>query len=119
MDVNYRELSFASPFLCLIKDGNIFDAQNNHIGVTLAAHKEALDLLKNYKSLLEEHGIIQKQKSPEELQKEMQMSVSALTNMVQSLTEKIERLESKNDKQGSSNEPSVDVSRKGQSGSSK
>lgn len=102
-EINYREFTFATPFLCRVQDGNIYDTQGNHIGVSLAIHKESLELLRKYKAILEEHGIIKREKSPAELQEEMQASVSALTSMVKSLSDKIERLEGRDDKQGNNN----------------
>lgn len=88
---------------CTIKDGAIYqyttDPTPRKIGVTSEKHEEAITLLNKYYDLLVEHGILEKQKTPEELQKENKEMFSKMMTFMQSMDERMKALEARNEHQ--------------------
>lgn len=88
---------------CTIKDGAIYqyttDPTPRKIGVTSEKHDEAVALLNKYYDLLIEHGILEKQKTPEELQKENREMFSKVMTFMQNMDERMKALEDKNERQ--------------------
>lgn len=82
---------------CTIKDGAIYqyttDPTPRKIGVTNEKHDEAMALLNKYHDLLIEHGIIEKQKTPEEIQKENKEMFSKIMSFIENMDKRMTAIE--------------------------
>lgn len=101
---NYQQLTINNPnFLTYINQGKIFNAYTNQqVGVTNDEYNKAVNLAKEYKKVLEDKGIIEKQKTPEEVQKELQAIIShqseimsKMADTIKAINEKVNNLEEK------------------------
>lgn len=101
-NMNYREFNFNVPsFVGYVSGTKIFNTYNQQVGVTNEEYNKAVNLAKEYKKVLEDKGIIEKPKTPEELLKE---SISQqnevllqMTQTIKELNEKVSTLEKKNE----------------------
>lgn len=120
---NYQQLTINNPnFLSYVNQGKIFNAYTNQqIGVTIEEYNKALNIAKEYKKVLEDKGIIEKQKTPEEIQKELQETINRqnevmakMAETIKSISEKVNNLEEKKDvKQASGSQHSEQVLKPG------
>ena len=103
---NYQQLTINNPnFLSYINQNKIFNAYNNQqIGVTLDEYNKAVNIAKEYKKILEDKGIIEKEKTPEEMQKELQETIkrqsevmAQMADTIRAINEKVNSLEEKKD----------------------
>lgn len=102
---NYREFNVNNPsFIGFVNQGKIFNSYNQQIGVTLEEYNKALNVAKEYKKVLEDKGIIPKEKTPEEIQKELQETINRqndvmakMAETIKLISEKVNNLEEKKD----------------------
>lgn len=97
MNTSYEKLSFFNTFFSgTIDNDNIYstDFYGNRqlIGVTQKKHQETVDLLNTYYNKLVELGIIEKEKTPEDIAKEQQQMMQAMMNEIQSMQKTIEAM---------------------------
>lgn len=102
MNTSYEKLSFYNNYFGGYIDGdNIlstdFYGNKQVVGVTMKKHKETLDLLNTYYNKLIELGVIEKEKTPEDIAKEQQQMMQAMFAQMQSMQEKLDSLQNKND----------------------
>lgn len=107
---NYQQLTINNPnFLSYVNQGKIFNAYNNQqIGVTNDEYNKALNIAKEYKKVLEDKGIIEKEKTPEEIQKELQETIkrqnevmAQMADTIKSISDKVNDMEKKDVEQAS------------------
>lgn len=106
---NYREFNVNNPnFIGYINQGKIFNTYNQQIGVVLDEYNKAVNLAKEYKKVLEDKGIIEKQKTPEEIQKELQETIkrqnevmAKMADTIKSINDKVNNMEKKDVEQAS------------------
>ena len=96
--MNYRELNFNMPsFVGYISGTKIFNTYNQQVGVTNDEYNKAVNLAKEYKKVLEDKGIIEKPKTPEEMLKEsiaqQNEMLMQMTQTIKALTDKVSTLE--------------------------
>ena len=113
-NMNYREFNFNMPsFVGYVSGTKIYNTYNQQVGVTNEEYNKAVNLAKEYKKVLEDKGIIEKQKTPEELLKESLAQQNEvllqMTQTIKQLNEKVQSLEKKNE-QTNGNEFSEQVS---------
>lgn len=97
--MNYLNMNagFNSWIAVDIKDGNISDVSTGKkIGVTLEKYKELEDISMQYYNKLIEAGLIEKEKTPEEIAAEQNKLISSLFNELKDLKEELRSI--KNDK---------------------
>lgn len=106
MNTSYEKVSFYNNFFGGSIDGdNIIstDYYGNKqiIGVTTKKHQETLDLLSSYYDKLVELGVIQREKTPEDIAKEQQEMMQTLILQMKAMQDKLESLqESKGESNG-------------------
>lgn len=84
-----------TPISCVIENGQIFQMGYNGtqlIGVTNAVHNEVIDMATGFKDKLVEHGIIQKERTPEELQMETQQMMTSMLEVINDLKNEVKEL---------------------------
>lgn len=101
MNTSYEKLSFYNNYFGGYIDGdniisNDFYGNKQIVGVTIKKHKETLDLLNTYYNKLIELGVIEKEKTPEDIAKEQQQMMQAMFAQMQSMQEKLDSLQNKN-----------------------
>ena len=101
-NMNYREFNFNTPsFMGYVSGTKIYNTYNQQIGVTNEEYNKAVNLAKEYKKVLEDKGIIEKPKTPEEILKEslaqQNEMLMQMTQTIKSLTEKVSNLEKSNE----------------------
>jgi hypothetical protein len=95
MNTSYEKLSFYNSFFSGMIDGdNImttdFYGNKQPIGVTLKKYQETKDLLKTYYDKLVELGVLEEEKTPEEVAKEQQEMMKAMMLQMKEMQEKID-----------------------------
>lgn len=101
MNTSYEKLSFYNSYFGGVIEGdNImssdFYGNKTLIGVTMKKYQETLDLLNNYYNKLIELGVIEKEKTPEEIAKEQQDMIKTMMIQMQHMQEKIDCLNEQN-----------------------
>lgn len=101
MNTSYEKVSFYNNFFGGSIDGeNIYSSDfygnKNLIGVTIKKHQETLDLLNTYYNKLIEVGVIEKEKTPEEIAKEQQQMMQSMMEQMQIMQATIQSLQTKN-----------------------
>lgn len=114
MNTSYEKLSFYNTFFGGSIDGdNIistdFYGNKQVVGVTMKKYQDTLDLLNTYYNKLIELGIIEKEKTPEDIAKEQQQMMQAMFVQMQVMQEKLDSLQSKNNEEDK-NEMNIDLS---------
>lgn len=128
--LDYGYQTSQSTFIGYVYNNKIFNNYNQQIGVSNEEHKKALDVAKKYEEVLYEKGILERPKTPQELNQEMQDTLKKTQDMmakmsetILSLNDKINHLESQtiesqtanggqnNGKQADINERSQQISR--------
>ena len=104
MNTSYEKLSFYNTFFGGSIDGdNIistdFYGNKQVVGVTMKKYQDTLDLLNTYYNKLIELGIIEKEKTPEDIAKEQQQMMQAMFAQMQVMQEKLDSLPSKNNEE--------------------
>lgn len=98
---NYREINATqSSFIGFVSNGKIYNSFNQQIGVTNDEYKKAIDTAKDYEQILYDKGILEKPKTPEDLNKETQNVLKEtqammleMSNTLATLNEKVNKLE--------------------------
>ena len=98
MNTSYEKLSFYNNYFGGYIDGdNIlstdFYGNKSIVGVTTKKHKETVDLLNTYYNKLVELGVIEKEKTPEDIAKEQQQMMQAMFAQMQVMQEKLDSLQ--------------------------
>lgn len=101
MNTSYEKLSFYNTFFGGSIDGdNIistdFYGNKQIVGVTQKKYQETLDLLNTYYNKLVEVGVIQKEKTPEEIANEQKEMMSAMIIQMKNMQEALDNLQKKN-----------------------
>lgn len=100
MNTSYEKLSFYNNYFGGIIEGdNIlstdFYGNKTLVGVTIKKHKETVELLNTYYNKLVELGVIEKEKTPEDIAKEQQQMMQAMFAQMQAMQEKLDNLQIK------------------------
>lgn len=100
MNTSYEKLSFYNNYFGGYIDGdNIlstdFYGNKTIVGVTSKKYKDTVDLLNTYYNKLVELGVIEKEKTPEDLAKEQQQMMQAMFAQMQAMQEKLDSLQLK------------------------
>ena len=98
MNTSYEKLSFYNNFFGgTIEGDNIlttdFYGNKQLIGVTTKKHQETLDLLNKYYNKLVELGVIEKEKTPEDIAKEQQQMMQLMMQQMKDMQDKLESLQ--------------------------
>lgn len=101
MNTSYEKLSFYNSYFGgTIEGDNIlssdFYGNKTLIGVTIKKYQDTLDLLNTYYNKLVELGVIEKEKTPEEVAKEQQEMIKTMMLQMQHMQEKIDSLNEQN-----------------------
>lgn len=99
MNTSYEKVSFFNNYFGGIIDGNNiyttdFYGNKQLIGVTTKKHQETVDLLDTYYNKLIELGVIEKEKTPDEIAKEQQQMMQAMMNQMAEMQHTIQTLQS-------------------------
>lgn len=70
--------------------------QEQLIGYTKSAYDEAVSLSEDYEKLLIEHGIIEKERTPEDMMKDLSSKLDKVLSSMISLDNRVSSLEKKN-----------------------
>lgn len=97
MNTSYEKLSFYNSFFGgTIEGDNImttdFYGNKSTIGVTMKKYQETLDLLNTYYNKLVDLGVIEKEKTPEEVAKEQQEMMKTMMMQMQAMQAKIDSM---------------------------
>lgn len=98
MNTSYEKVSFFNNYFGGSIDGdNIYSSDfygnKQLVGVTMKKHQETLDLLDTYYKKLIEVGVIEKEKTPEEIAKEQQKMMQAMMEQMQAMQATIQTLQ--------------------------
>jgi hypothetical protein len=98
MNTSYEKISFYNNFFGGTIDGdNILttDYYGNKqvIGVTSKKYKETMELLTTYYNKLVEVGVIEKEKTAEDIAKEQQLMMQTLMNQMKAMQDKLDSLQ--------------------------
>lgn len=111
-----------SAFVGYISGGRVFNTYNQAIGYTNDEYNKMVDTAKEYQQVLYDKGILTKPKTPEEINQEMQNTLSRAQSMIENmagtisaLTDKIAKLEKEDAKQVNNHECSQQNVRAGKS----
>lgn len=107
---NYKEINYnQSNFIGYINQGKIFNQFHQQVGVINEEYNKAIKTAKDFENVLYEKGILERPKTPEQLNKELQNTIKqqqeALSAMMQAISEmgdKISKLEVNNVRQSNS-----------------
>lgn len=102
MNTSYEKFSFYNNYFGgYIDRDNIYSADfygnKQVIGVTMKKHQETLDLLNTYYNKLIDLGIIEKEKTPEDIAKEQQQMMQSMIAQMKSMQEKLDNLQNQNE----------------------
>lgn len=98
MNTSYEKVSFFNNYFGGSIDGdNIYstDFYGNKqlVGITIKKHQETMDLLNKYYDKLIEVGVIEKEKTPEEIAKEQQQMMQTMMEQMQIMQATIQTLQ--------------------------
>jgi hypothetical protein len=89
-----------------VQNGKIFNQSNQQVGVVMTEYQKAIDTAKQFEEVLYEKGILQRPKTAEQINLELQSTIQTLVSTVSALNDKIVKLEENQnvDKQKPNNE---------------
>lgn len=94
---NLRDTQNTQSFAGYIKDGDFFNYANQQVGVSLKKYNDTLNTLNDAMEKLYQHKIIERPKTPEEREKELQCKIDNLTtqmnNMMNLINKQNKRME--------------------------
>lgn len=97
--LSYEKMSMMTQsFFGFIKDGVIYNNNSVIIGRTEEKYQQALETAKKFEQKLIEAGIIQKPKTPEEINKELQQMIAEMAGTIATLSDKVKGLENEQTK---------------------
>ena len=79
-------------FIGFVQQGKIFNSYGQQLGVTSDEYNKAIDTAKGFEKILYEKGILQKPKTPEEINQELQATLKQTQNMMASMAQSIASL---------------------------
>lgn len=79
-------------FIGFVQQGKIFNSYGQQLGVTSDEYNKAIDTAKGFEKILYEKGILQKPKTPEEINQELQETMKQMMLSIQSLNAEITTL---------------------------
>lgn len=79
-------------FIGFVQQGKIFDSYGHQLGVTSDEYNKAIDTAKGFEKILYEKGILQKPKTPEEINRELQETMKQMMLSIQNLNAEISTL---------------------------
>lgn len=96
-----EQRTFSPPSTTMVVgnfDGEIWQVdfsgqKGQQIGVDLKTYQDLLDVANQYKQALIDHGILEKEKTPEEIIAEQNDIIKRLANAVRDLTKKVEAID--------------------------
>lgn len=102
MNTSYEKFSFYNNYFGgSIEGDNIistdFYGNKQVVGVTTKKHQETLDLLNTYYNKLVDLGVIEKEKSPEELVSEQNKMMQEMFAQMKAMQEKLDSLQNEKD----------------------
>lgn len=113
-------------FIGYIQQGKIFNSFGQQLGVTSDEYNKAIETAKGFEKILYDKGILQKPKTPEEINQELQITLKQaqemMSNMAQSiasLNNEVKLLKGKQDEQANNNESGGSICKSGESSNSK
>lgn len=113
-------------FIGFVQQGKIFDSYGKQLGVTSDEYNKAIDTAKGFEKILYEKGILQKPKTPEEINQELQATLKQTQDMmasmaqsIASLNNEVKSLKDQQNEQTSDNESGGAISKSGQDASGK
>lgn len=106
-EFNYKEINYnQGNFFGYISQGKIFNQFHQQVGVTIDEYNKAIKTAKDFENVLYEKGILERPKTPEQINQELQETIkqqqAALSSMMQAISdmgEKISKLEVRDDRQ--------------------
>lgn len=97
--LSYEKMSMMTQsFFGFIKDGVIYNNNSVIVGRTEEKYQQALETAKKFEQKLIEAGIIQKPKTPEEINKELQQMIAEMAGTIATLSDKVKGLENEQTK---------------------
>lgn len=97
--LSYEKMSMMTQsFFGFIKDGVIYNNNSVIIGRSEEKYQQALETAKKFEQKLIEAGIIQKPKTPEEINKELQQMIAEMAGTIATLSDKVKGLENEQTK---------------------
>lgn len=117
-----------ASFFGFVQNGKIYNNLNQQVGVTNEEYQKAINTAKEYEQVLYDKGILEKPKTPEEINRETQnvlkqtqAMVLEMSNALSALNDKVTKLEEKkaNVKQANSSQSSEPLFKTGKSGDAK
>lgn len=108
-----------TSFIGFVQQGKIFNSYGQQLGVTSEEYNKAIETAKGFEKILYDKGILQKPKTPEEINQELQATLkqtqemmSAMAQSIASLNNEVKTLkENKNVQQADSDESGKQVSK--------
>lgn len=107
----------ASGFVGFVRDGKIHNSAGQHIGYTVDEFNKLMAVAKGYEQKLYDAGILTKPKTPEEINQELQATLSKTQEMmatmastINALNDKVQKLEGGKDGQELRNDNGEQVS---------
>ncbi len=92
---NYGGMFQNNPgFVGFVRDGKIFNSTGQQVGCTTDEYNKAIQIARDYEKVLYDKGILVKPKTPEEINQELQKTLSQMQTAMNALVEKVEKLES-------------------------
>lgn len=89
----YQQAPIQNLMYCTVEDNTILQCNYGQpfkkIGVTMEKYNDALKLINEYRNKLIELGVIEKEKSPEELQKETNALLIKLNDRINNMEEQL------------------------------
>lgn len=79
-------------FIGFVQQGKIFNSYGQQLGVTSDEYNKAIDTAKRFEKILYEKGILQKPKTPEEINQELQATLKQTQDMMASMAQSISAL---------------------------
>lgn len=97
-------------FIGYIQQGKIFNSFGQQLGVTSDEYNKAIETAKGFENILYDKGILQKPKTPEEINQELQSTLkqaqemmSTMAQSIASLNDEVKLLKGKQDEQANNN----------------
>lgn len=91
---NYGNMFQNNPgFVGFVQDGKIFNSTGQQVGYTTDEYNKAMQVAQGYEKILYEKGILTKPKTPEEINQELQKTLTQMQSAMSVLVAKVEKLE--------------------------
>ena len=91
--MNYPMLNMQQFQRVFINGDQIVNMDNIVIGVKREVYEEALNIAEEYKKVLEEHGLIEKERTPEEMAAEQAKLLNSINSSLQTILDRVDDLD--------------------------